>query len=207
MLVKRIVGFFHSLLFTLHRARLAVAWAVFVLLVAANLFAGSVDTAGQARPRAGIDIRVTELMIQASQARDAGDMNSAELFWLQARAHRPSLPRPVWLDQSPAKATVVQPAISIDELTERIQKMSYADAKILLNDQLEKDPANLKLRQLFLELSEKAADHSEVSRHSSLVTVDSQTSRNIVMSILSVLIAIVLLWQIARLVRDLNNQF
>ncbi|PKL49256.1 MAG: hypothetical protein CVV42_06935 [Candidatus Riflebacteria bacterium HGW-Riflebacteria-2] len=176
-----------------------------MLLTSVSLLANSVDTAGQARPRSGIDIRVTELMIHAMRARDMGDMNSAELFWIQARAYRPSMPRPAWLEQPPANETVVQPTISEDELIERIQKMPYNDAKVLLNDRLQKDPTNIKLRRLFLELSEKAGDHSEVSRHRSLVTVHSRTTRNILMYLFSVLIGFLLVWQIAKLINDLRS--
>lgn len=67
------------------------------------LKAATVDLGSQPRPRSGIDVRVTELMIRAMHARDAGDMNSAELFWIQARAYRPALPRPAWLNQLPEK--------------------------------------------------------------------------------------------------------
>ncbi len=176
-----------------------------LLMTSGEIVARSVDTDGRARPRSGIDIRVTELMIQAMRARDAGDMNSAALFWLQARAHRPSLRRPPWLDEVPVEEPRM-PVLSDEEFVRRVRQLPYSEARVLLNDRLLNDPSNLKLRRLFLEMAEEERDSAEISRHGSIVDIHRRTNRDILVFMVYVLLGVLLIWQVVALVKDLQSR-
>ena len=164
-----------------------------------------VDTGSRPRSRSGVDIRVTELLIKAMRARDAGDMNSAELFWIQAQASRPSLRRPAWLDLTPMPV-VEQPALSQDELVARIRLMPYSSAKVILGERLARNPGNTAFRQVFMELAEKNADYTEASRHRSILEGDPVSVGDILIYGLAFIIGILLLWQIVKLVQDLRRR-
>lgn len=156
--------------------------------------------------RSGFDQKVTELMILAQQAREVGDMANAELFWMHARELRPSLTRPAWLDARPMRV-IEPPPPSEGELLARIAALPYVQAKFLLEEHLQKEPGNIRVRQLYLDLALKNADHSEVSRHRSILPKDA--SDNLLMffwyAVVLVLIC-VLIWQLAGVYRDLRER-
>ncbi|KAF1081364.1 MAG: hypothetical protein GQF41_2170 [Candidatus Rifleibacterium amylolyticum] len=181
---------------------------VLVLLFAIVAFSGAPSMArmqiGVAQNRSGIDIQVTELMIHAMRARDMGDMNSAELFWIQARAYRPTLPRPAWLDQPPPRQVDYLPPPQ-DELLTRIASMPYSEAKLLLEKKLESDPANAEVRRLYLELAEANSDSAEMTRHRSVLSSDSTDLFKIVKYLLLTFLILAFAWQAYRLYCDLRN--
>lgn len=157
------------------------------------------------RMRQGFDRKVTELMILAQQARDAGDMANAELFWMHARELRPSLPRPAWLDRKP-EPVVVQPLPSEEELLERIASLPYEQAKFLLEEKLSKDPGNQKVRRLFFDLAQQNADHAEVTRHKSLLTLENSGSWAVYLWYgAALLILVILIWQVSALYHDMKQ--
>lgn len=183
---------------------LIIAVLVAAFLPALFLTAATVDLGSQPRPRSGIDIRVTELMIQAMHARDAGDMNSAELFWIQAKAFRPSLPRPAWLNQLPEKREDYMPPSEPDLLT-KVASMPYHLAKPLLEARLSQDPGNVELRKVYLKMAQENSDSAEVTRHSSALQHPQNNSLTRVMQyLLLVILAVFLIWQLFRLYRDLR---
>jgi len=152
--------------------------------------------------RQGFDRKVTELMILAQQARNAGDMANAELFWMHARELRPSLPRPAWLDQKP-EPVAEKPAPPEDEILARIASLPYSQAKILLEERLALDPANARVRELYLELAKKSGDHTEVTRHSSLLDQDTKNGwRSWLWYFAALVILILIIWQARALYRD-----
>jgi len=159
---------------------------------------------GVAQNRSGIDIQVTELMIHAMRARDMGDMNSAELFWIQARAYRPNLPRPVWLDQPPVQH-IDYDFSSQQEYLVRVASLPYKDAKILLEKKLEQEPTNAEVRRLYLELAEVNSDSAEITRHRSVLSSDSNYLVKVVKYLLLTFLIIVFIFQGYRLYRDLRN--
>jgi len=132
-------------------------------------------------------------------------MNSAELFWIQAQASRPSLRRPAWLDLTPMPV-VEQPALSQDELVARIRLMPYSSAKVILGERLARNPGNTAFRQVFMELAEKNADYTEASRHRSILEGDPVSVGDILIYGLAFIIGILLLWQIVKLVQDLRRR-
>ncbi|HNX75172.1 MAG TPA: hypothetical protein PLM07_06430 [Candidatus Rifleibacterium sp.] len=157
------------------------------------------------RMRQGSDQKVTELMILAQQARNAGDMGNAELFWMHARELRPSLPRPQWLDKKPEPVVFKAPP-SESELLERVASLPYAQAKLLLEERLQQNPGDLKARQLFLELAERNGDHTEVARHKSLLTLKNSGSWSAYLwNATGLLIFGLLFWQLYALYRDLYH--
>lgn len=154
------------------------------------------------RMRQGFDQKITELMILAHQARNAGDMANAELFWMHARELRPSLPRPAWLDHKP-EPIVEKPAASEEEVLARVAALPYPQAKILLEERLSLDPANIRVRQLYLELAQKNGDHTEVTRHSSLLTQnDRQDWKSWLWYFAAFAVLILIVWQARALYRD-----
>lgn len=181
---------------------------VLVLLFAIVAFSGAPSMAkmqiGVAQNRSGIDIQVTELMIHAMRARDMGDMNSAELFWIQARAYRPNLPRPVWLDQPPVQH-IDYDLPSQQEYLVRVASLPYKDAKILLEKKLEQEPGNTEVRKLYLELAEVNSDSAEITRHRSVLSSDSNYLVKVVKYLLLTFLILVFAWQAYRLYCDLRN--
>mgnify|MGYP000927913193 CR=1 FL=1 len=175
---------------------------VMVVIIGSPLIANM--QIGVAQNRSGIDIQVTELMIHAMRARDMGDMNSAELFWIQARAYRPNLPRPVWLDQPPPRQIDYLPPPQ-DELLARIASMPYNEAKLLLEKKLEQEPANAEVRKLYLELAEANSDSAEITRHRSVLASDSNGLLKIVKYLVLMFLVLVFAWQAYRLYCDLRN--
>lgn len=154
------------------------------------------------RMRQGFDQKITELMILAHQARSAGDMANAELFWMHARELRPSLPRPAWLDQKP-EPVVEKPAASEEEVLARVASLPYPQAKILLEERLSLDPANIRVRQLYLELAQKNGDHTEVTRHSSLLAQnDRKDWKSWLWYFAALAVLILIVWQVRALYRD-----
>ncbi len=156
------------------------------------------------RIRQGSDRKVTELIILAQQARDAGDMGNAELFWMHARELRPSLPRPSWLDRKPETVVFKTPPTE-SELLDRVASLPYEQAKFLLEERLQLNPGNEKVRQMFLELAQRNADHTEVTRHKSLLTLKNSGSWSVYFwNGLGLLVFGLLIWQVTALYRDLN---
>lgn len=154
------------------------------------------------RMRQGFDQKITELMILAHQARNAGDMANAELFWMHARELRPSLPRPAWLDHKP-EPIVEKPAASEEEILARVASLPYSQAKILLEERLSLDPANIRVRQLYLELAQKSGDHTEVTRHSSLLAQnDRKDWKSWLWYFAALAVLILIVWQVRALYRD-----
>ena len=179
---------------------LLLLW-ILVFTAAAN--SRTVDVTRIVRPRSGIDIKVTELLVMAMQARDAGDLNSAELLWIQAMANKPSLKRPAWLDQQPEmRADFIPPAQP--EMLARIASMPYQHAKPLLEERLARDPGNDALRQAYLDIAEKNSDHTEVNRHRSVLQTRSTGMLAAISYLLAAFLLVVLIWQLVKLYRDLR---
>lgn len=179
-----------------------------VLLFAMVAFSGSPSAAsikyGIAQNRSGTDIQVTELMVYAMRARDAGDLNRAELFWIQARAYRPSMPRPAWLDNLPPQHLDYD-LPSEQEYLARVASLPYKDAKILLEKKLEQEPGNTEVRKLYLELAEVNSDSAEITRHRSVLSSDSNYLVKVVKYLLLTFLILVFAWQAYRLYCDLRN--
>ncbi len=183
--------------------RILLVWMVVYFVLA--LLVGARANMRATRIRQGSDRKVTELMILAQQARDAGDMGNAELFWMHARELRPSLPRPAWLDRKP-EPVVVQALPSEEELLERIASLPYEQAKFLLEEKLSKDPGNQKVRRLFFDLAQQNADHAEVTRHKSLLTLENSGSWAVYLWYgAALLILVLLIWQISALYHDMKQ--
>ncbi|NLF96920.1 MAG: hypothetical protein GX569_09300, partial [Candidatus Riflebacteria bacterium] len=126
------------------------------------------------------------------------------LFWIQARAYRPTLPRPAWLDQPPPRQVDYLPPPQ-DELLTRIANMPYSEAKLLLEKKLESDPANAEVRRLYLELAEANADSAEITRHRSVLSSESFDLVSVISYLLLMFLIIVFIFQGYRLYRDLRN--
>jgi len=183
-------------------------WALYVGLVAVLsclLVSTGWANMRSTRMRQGFDQKITELMILAHQARSAGDMANAELFWMHARELRPSLPRPAWLDQKP-EPVVEKPAASEDEVLARIASLPYPQAKILLEERLSHDPANARVRELYLELAKKSGDHTEVARHSSLLSQNGKKDwKSWLWHFAALVVLILVVWQVRALYRDFTG--
>lgn len=156
------------------------------------------------RARTGIDQKVTELMIMAQKARDAGDMPNAELFWMHARELRPSLSRPAWLDQKPVFLPDPPPP-SESELLARIASLPYEQAKILLEERLKKNPGDIGARRLYHELAQKNQDHVQVQRHAGLLSDKNPVSRSPLWYLTALVLGSLLVWQLIQLYRDLRH--
>lgn len=179
-----------------------VLYAGLVVVLSCLLVSTGWANVRSTRMRQGFDQKITELMILAHQARDAGDMANAELFWMHARELRPSLPRPAWLDHKP-EPVVEKPAASEEEVLARIALLPYPQAKILLDERLSLDPANAKARQLYLELAQKNGDHAEVTRHASLLQTEGGRSWSQYLWYFAALaILALIIWQVRALYRD-----
>lgn len=155
------------------------------------------------RPQ-GVDRKVTELMIIAMQARDAGDHANAELFWMHARELKPSLKRPAWLDaiDSPGELH-----LSDDDVMRRVMALPYAQAKDILEQQIRKSPENQKLRTMYLELAHKNSDLTQEKRHKSLSEEPEIDAKSMVIRFIILLIVIVLLaWQLWAFLDDYRNK-
>lgn len=162
-----------------------------------------VDTDSRARFRSGVDSRVTELLVKSMQSRDAGDMNAAELFWMQAQSFKPALRRPAWLDEKPIFEVERQP-LSEDDFLARVMLMAYTDARVLLAEKLQQDPGNIRIRRVFFELAEKNSDHAEVARHRNIVSDSTWARNDIYKYIAAAIMAILIFWQVVRLIHDLR---
>jgi len=180
------------------------ALLISIFLFLTNGYCRSVDVDLKARPRSGVDVKVTELLIMAMRARDAGDMNSAELLWIQAKAFKPSIRRPIWLDQVPETRNDVI-ALPEKELFARIASMPYDRAKLLLEERLSKDPGNIPLRQAYLDMAEKNSDLPEISRHRSILQPDSFDLITLIQYVLVSFLLLILILQLGRLYRDLHT--
>lgn len=179
----------------------------FLLLVFLNVCAPAA-LAGMnfSRRMQGTDRKVTELLLLSMQARDAGDMANAELFWMHARELRPSLKRPAWLQiqyESPAN-------ISDNEVLDRIARLPYGKAKILLEEQIRKSPANQILRSRYLELARENNDEQEVKRHASAMKTDgsAETSSGqlVLRYVIFLILSVLLVWQLAAFVNDIRSR-
>jgi hypothetical protein len=151
----------------------------------------------------GVDRKVTELMILAMQARDAGDYANAELFYMYARELKPSLPRPLWLERP--QQSMPTP-ITDESVLDRTVSLPYSQAKILLEEQLRKNPANSALRARFLDLAKKNGDELEVRRHAPLIDARSAHEGKWWRYLFFLLILLLLLWQLWEFVRDFRNR-
>ncbi len=174
---------------------LVVVGLLFIPLIAH----GAMQT-GRARNQ--FSQKVTELMIMAQKARDAGDMANAELFWMHARELRPSLPRPAWLDRKPV-FNPDPPPVPEEEMLEKIKALPYEQAKILLEEMLKKNPSNADARALYLEMAQNNADHVQVKRHASIL--EPSPERAWYYYVLAIIMVLLLLWQLFRLYHDLKS--
>lgn len=169
-------------------------------------FSGQTALAGMnfSRNLQGSDRKVTELMILAMQARDAGDLANAELFWMHARELKPSLQRPAWLDQ---KKGLVDFSPADDEILRRVVALPYDQARLLLEQQISRSPDNQKLRARFLELAQKNSDHAQGSRHASVLEKKEISSGAAVGRFVFLLILLVLLaWQLWAFFEDFRSK-
>lgn len=150
----------------------------------------------------GVDRKVTELMILSMQARDAGDIGNAELFWMHARELKPSLPKPPWLSAFNRDRELDEAAF-----LDRVASLPYDQALLLLEDRISQEPSNSLLRSRMLELAEKNADESQKQRHESVLENQNQSPTVYVLRFLVFLIALVLLvWQVYEFVMELKRK-
>jgi hypothetical protein len=91
------------------------------------------------------------------------------------------------------------------EYLARVASLPYQDAKILLEKKLEQEPTNAEVRRLYLELAEANSDHAEITRHSSVLNIDSFDVFAFVKFLLVLLLAIALIWQAYRLYNDFRH--
>ena len=155
------------------------------------------------RARNQFSQKVTELMIMAQKARDAGDMANAELFWMHARELKPSLPRPAWLDRKPVFRPD-PPTVSEEEMLDKIRVLPYEQAKILLEEMLKKNPSNARARSLYFEMAQNNDDHVQVKRHASVLVQSPE--RGWYYYVFAVVLFLLLLWQLYKLYHDLKRQ-
>lgn len=181
------------------RFRAIVGLVCFILSLSAVILPAAMQTS---RARGEFSQKVTELMIMAQKARDAGDMANAELFWMHARELRPSLPRPAWLDRKPVFRPD-PPPVSEDELLRRIASLSYEQAKILLEERLKLNPSDEKARRLYFDMAQANKDHIQVKRHESILP--SGKERGWVYYFFAVLLLVLLIWQLTKLYQDLKD--
>ena len=181
----------------------------FLCLIIAGLLlfcSTSVLRAGMnfSRKLQGTDRKVTELLLLSMQARDAGDMANAELFWMHARELKPSLRRPAWLER---QFEVPVGDLSDEEILKRIVQLPYDKARILLEEQIRKSPDNERLRSRYLELARENNDEIEIKRHESAMKKNEEgsSSAQLVFRYAIFLILVVLLvWQLLAFVNDLR---
>ncbi len=179
----------------------AKIWLVLLLAVFA-LTMPSLARMNFSRRMQGVDRKVTELMILSMQARDAGDIGNAELFWMHARELKPSLPKPPWLAAF-SRENEIDEAAFLD----RVSSLPYDQAIMLLEDRINKDPANRRLRGKMLELAEKNDDETKKKRHKSVLESQNQKPVAYVFRFVVFLIALVLLiWQIYEFVIELQKK-
>lgn len=139
-----------------------------ITLVDAGCLFGQSCVCGIRKPSAAERLAASQLYL-ARQARDAGDMNKAELLWRAAGkcSRQQNFIRPAWLDEKPlAVAEPVMP--SMEERLARIASLPYELADMLLSDILERDPDNTKARRLYLAMATANFDQQQVSRHQSI---------------------------------------
>lgn len=173
-----------------------------LVLVSLFLLTGILPAAMQtSRARSEFSQKVTELMIMAQKARDAGDMANAELFWMHARELRPSLPRPAWLDRKPLFRPD-PPPVPEDELLRRIASLTYEQARILLEERLKLNPSDEKTRKLYFDMAQANKDHVQVKRHESFLP--SGKERGWIYYFLAALLLVLLIWQLTKLYQDLK---
>jgi len=153
----------------------------------------------------GTDRKVTELLVLSMQARDAGDMPNAELFWMHARELRPSLKRPAWLE----KQFEAPGDISDQQILDRIVKLPYDKAKILLEEQIRKSPANDSLRSRYLELARENEDEQQINRHASAMkkkAADMSSEHLVLRYVIFLILSVLLVWQLAAFINDLRTR-
>lgn len=181
-------------------------WIIVLLFLGIFEFSGQTALARMnfSRTLQGSDRKVTELMILAMQARDAGDLANAELFWMHARELKPSLQKPAWLDQ---KKEPVDYSPADDEILRRVAALPYDQARLLLEQQINRSPDNRELRARFLELAQRNSDHVQGSRHASVLEKKELSSGAAVGRFVILLILLVLLvWQVWAFVEDFRNK-
>ncbi len=175
---------------------------VLPLIFVALIFFTALTSAQQPFIKNGVDGRVSFFLRKAMEARDAGDLDRAKTFWLQAKSVRPSIGRPAWLDSSPSKET--KQKLDVDPKTE-VLTMDYQDAKTILEQQLNASPGDMETRKIYLELAKKNNDFSQVNRHSMyLDKVESQTQ--FWKGILALVLVLIGAWQILAFIKDWKSK-
>lgn len=167
-----------------------------ILVFNTSLLQAQSCVCGTKKPRSAERIATSQLYL-ARQARDAGDMPKAELLWRDAvKCTGPKhFVRPAWLDAKPlAVSEPVMP--SMEERLARIASLPYDLASMMLADILERDPVNIRARQLYLSMATKNDDRQQISRHSSVLTQTDDTGRGALLQYFVILLVLVLpAWQ------------
>ena len=179
--------------------------SIWLLLLAVAAFLPSARADMQAnRIRQSLDRKITELMIMAQQARNSGNMVNAELFWVQARELRPSIPRPSWLNRQPDTGSE-QPVLSMEDRLRRIASLPYCDAKLLLDELLVRNPGNKAVRRLYLKMAEQNSDHAEFVRHNSILNPGKQAGWGVHWYFVAAFLCGLFIWQTIALYRDFTR--
>ncbi|GEM_PF-4808710 len=127
---------------------------------------------GTRRVAAADQKAITQLNL-ARQYREAGNMTDANMLYSQVAATHKGQYRPSWLDATPSQLRE-PPPMPLDERLARISLLPYELASILLEDLLQREPGNLKVRQLYLNLATANGDKPQITRHRSILASCSQ---------------------------------
>ncbi|GAB4277803.1 MAG: hypothetical protein Kow0029_20670 [Candidatus Rifleibacteriota bacterium] len=140
------------------------------------------------------------MLIKAMKARDAGQLEEAELYWQQAKMFKANLKRPAWLDK---KLEQPEPIFTRQEYLNRLDAISYEKAKELINSRLENAPADYELRRKLAQLAEKAGDKKEAETQKLILGEKENNSHvNVVKFVIALIIFALLVWQIVMFWQD-----
>jgi uncharacterized protein HemY len=172
------------------------------LFFLALIFISALAPAQQPFIKNGVDRRASSFLRKAMEARDAGNLHQAEVFWLQAKSIRPSIGRPEWLNNIPAKKAN---SVSAKDQKSEMEAMVYADAKSILEQKLESNPNDIEARRLYLDLAQKNKDFTQVNRHS-LYIDKVEAGTQFWKGILVVILILIGGWQILAFIKDWKNR-
>ncbi len=152
-----------------------------------------------------VDQRAVVQLNQARQHRDAGNMNGAALLWAQSGVAHKCLHKPAWLNERPSQLPE-PPPMSMEERLARISLLPYELASILLDDLLQREPGNLKVRQLYLNLATTNGDKPQITRHQSFLSSCSQAgSQTCLWYAAGIILLALIIFQLVSLYRHLPD--
>lgn len=123
-----------------------------------------------------VDQRVSELLIKAMKARDAGNLQQAEVFWHQARTFKPDLRKPTWLKQ---KNEIASPMRGLENIHISLDNLSYAEAKEILLERIAMSPGNKELRKRLLVMALESGDPKEAARQRAFLGITETKGKEI----------------------------